>query len=72
MPYATEKAWAQGLARDVSLDIPEAVQNVPGLTLTDVQVAALQVAFQARLLRTMGEDSAETPNQAVARSEQPD
>jgi len=72
MPYAAEKAWAVALARDVASDIPQAVQNVPGLTLTDAQIAALQVAFQVRLLRTMGEDADETPNQALARSEQPE
>jgi hypothetical protein len=72
MPYATEKAWAVALARDISSDIPAAVQNVPGLTLTADQVAALQLAFEIRLIRTMGEDSDETPSAAVARHEQPE
>jgi hypothetical protein len=71
MPFATEKAWAVALARDVASDIPNAVANVPGLVLNSDQIARLQVIFQVRLLRTMGEDSDETPNQAFARSEQP-
>jgi len=71
MPFATEKAWAVALARDVASDIPNAVANVPGLVLSTDQIARLQVIFQVRLLRTMGEDSNETPNQAFARAEQP-
>jgi hypothetical protein len=72
MPYAAEKAWALTLARLVASDIPLAVQNVPGLTLTPDQITALQTAFTARLVRTMGEDADETPNEAVARQEQPE
>lgn len=67
MPQATEKAWAVALARDVATDIPAAVQMVPTISLTDTQVLALQTAFQVRLLRTMGEDSDETPRDAAAR-----
>ena len=70
MPYGREKAWAVALARDVSSDIPAAVQNVPGLKLTEEQVAALQTAFEVRLLRTMGEDSDETPRNAASRNDQ--
>ena len=69
MPLATEKAWAVALARDVSSSIPDAVQNVPGLELNQDQIAALQVAFETRLLRTMGEDSDETPRNAASRNE---
>jgi len=72
MPYATEKAWAVALARSVSGDIPEAVLRVPGLNLNEDQIAALRVAFEVRLLRTMGEDSEETPRAAAARHEQPE
>ncbi len=72
MPYATEKAWAVALARQVSTDIPLAVQSVPGLTLTDAQIEILRVAFEVRLIRTMGEDSDETPRAAAARHEQPE
>jgi hypothetical protein len=67
MPNATEKAWAVALARDISSNIPEAVLSVPGLALTDAQIAALRSAFQLRLIRTMGEDSDETPGHAAAR-----
>ena len=72
MPYGREKAWAVALARDVSSDIPAAVQSVPGLNLTSDQVAALQTAFEVRLVRTMGEDSDETPRAAAERNSQND
>ena len=72
MPYATEKAWAVALARDIASDIPQAVQSVPGLKLNADQIAALQTAFEVRLIRTMGEDSDETPAAAAARNEQPE
>jgi hypothetical protein len=71
MPNATEKAWAVALARDISSNIPEAVRSVPGLALTDAQIGALRSAFQLRLVRTMGEDSDETPGPA-ARPKRPD
>ncbi len=70
MPYGREKAWAVALARDISSDIPAAVQNVPGLNLTAEQVAALQTAFEVRLIRSMGEDSDETPSHAASRNQQ--
>ena len=72
MPYATEKAWAVALAREVASDLPQAVANVPGLTLNGDQISALQVAFTARLVRTMGEDADETPANAAARNMQPE
>lgn len=72
MPYATEKAWAVALAREVASDLPEAVANVPGITLTTDQITTLQLAFTARLVRTMGEDADETPSAAAARNIQPD
>jgi hypothetical protein len=68
MPYGREKAWAVALARDVATDIPAAVQSVPGLNLNADQVAALQTAFEVRLVRTMGEDSDETPRAAAERN----
>ena len=70
MPYGREKAWAVAIARDVSSDIPAAVQKVPGLSLTAEQVAALRTAFEVRLIRTMGEDSDETPRDAASRNEE--
>jgi len=72
MPYATEKAWAVALAREVASDLPQAVQNVPGLTLNADQIATLQLAYTARLVRTMGEDADETPASAAARNMQPE
>ena len=72
MPYATEKAWAVALARDVASDLSQAVANVPGLTLNADQIATLQTAFTARLVRTMGEDADETPAAAAARNMQPE
>ena len=72
MPYATEKAWAVALAREVASDLPNAVANVPGITLTTDQITTLQLAFTARLARTMGEDADETPAAAAARNIQPE
>jgi len=72
MPYGREKAWAVALARDVSTDIPAAVASVPGLKLTREQVAALQRAFEVRLIRTMGEDADETPRATAERNSQND
>jgi hypothetical protein len=54
-----EKAWAVAIARNVATAIPEAVKEVPDLRLTDAQIAALQKAFQRRLIQTMGEDDDE-------------
>jgi len=70
MPLATEKAWAVALARDVSTSIPDAVQKVPGLALNADQIAALQTAFEVRLIRSMGEDSDETPRAAAERNDE--
>ncbi|HEY6971545.1 MAG TPA: hypothetical protein VJA94_20210 [Candidatus Angelobacter sp.] len=72
MPYATEKAWAVALAREVASDLPNAIANVPGITLNTDQIATLQLAFTARLVRTMGEDADETPAAAAARNIQPE
>ncbi len=69
MPFGREKAWAVAIARDVASAIPDAVQNVRGLNLTPQQVLALQTAFESRLVRTMGEDSDETPRSAASRNE---
>ena len=68
MPAATEKAWAVALARDISTSIADAVQRVPGLALNTDQIAALQTAYQVRLLQTMGEDSDETRRAAADRN----
>jgi hypothetical protein len=68
MPLATEKAWAVALARDISSSIPDAVANVPGLALNTDQIASLRVAYEVRLIQTMGEDSDETPRSAATRN----
>ena len=68
MPQATEKAWAVALARDISSSIVDAVANVPGLQLNSDQIARLQLAYEVRLIQTMGEDSDETPRAAAARN----
>jgi hypothetical protein len=67
MPYGREKAWAMAIAREVSAELPEAVRQVPGLRLTNAQIAALQTAFESRLIQSMGEDSDETPRAASVR-----
>jgi hypothetical protein len=64
---AREKAWAVAIARELSAEIPEAVRLVSDLRLTNAQIAALQRAFAARLIATMGEDSDETPRSAANR-----
>jgi hypothetical protein len=64
---AREKAWAVAIARELSAELPDAVRMVSDLRLTNAQVAALQRAFAARLIATMGEDSDETPRSAANR-----
>ncbi|HEX7287233.1 MAG TPA: hypothetical protein VF532_13690 [Candidatus Angelobacter sp.] len=54
---AREKEWARAMAREVAQAIPDAVRRVPNLRLTKAQVAALQRAFQNRLIQTMGKKS---------------
>jgi hypothetical protein len=64
---AREKEWALAMARDVAEAIPDAVRQVPNLRLTKAQVAALQRAFQNRLIHTMGK-KAETAARSKSRS----
>ena len=64
---AREKAWAVAIARELSAELPDAVRMVSDLRLTNAQIAALQRAFAARLIATMGEDSDETPRSAASR-----
>jgi hypothetical protein len=64
---AREKAWAVAIARELSAELPDAVRMVSDLRLTNAQIAALQKAFAARLIATMGEDSDETPRSAANR-----
>jgi hypothetical protein len=64
---AREKAWAVAIARELSAELPDAVRMVSDLRLTNAQIAALQRAFAARLIATMGEDSDETPRSAANR-----
>jgi hypothetical protein len=63
---AREKAWGVAIARELAAEIPEAVR-LTDLRLTNAQIAALQRAFAARLVATMGEDSDETPRSAANR-----
>jgi hypothetical protein len=64
---AREKEWALAMAREVAEAIPDAVRQVPNLRLTKAQIAALQRAFQNRLIQTMGKKG-ETAARAKARS----
>jgi hypothetical protein len=64
---AREKEWALAMAREVAEAIPDAVRQVPNLRLTKAQVAALQRAFQNRLIQTMGK-KAETAARSKSRS----
>jgi len=60
---AREKAWAVAFARQLASELPAAVREFPDeLGLTHRQINQLRVAFENRLVQSMGEDSDETPN----------
>jgi len=60
---AREKAWAVAFARSLASELPAAVRDIPdNLGLTSRQINQLRVAFENRLVQSMGEDSDETPS----------
>ena len=65
---AREKAWAVAIARDLAAELPAAAREVPSLRLTNRQIAELRIAFEQRLVQSMGEDSDETPAAVAART----
>jgi len=62
---AREKEWGRALARQLASELPAAVRDLPELRLTSQQINQLRIAFENRLIETMGEDTGETPS-AVA------
>ncbi|HEV2691062.1 MAG TPA: hypothetical protein VGV35_21045 [Bryobacteraceae bacterium] len=65
MALAREKEWGKALARQLASELPGAVRDLPELRLTSQQVEQLRIAFENRLIETMGEDADETPSAAV-------
>lgn len=65
---AREKAWAVAIARDLASELPAAVRDLPDLGLTNRQINELRIAFENRLIESMGEDSDETPADVAART----
>ncbi len=64
---AREKAWGVAIARELAAELPAAARSVPDLKLTAGQIAELRIAFEDRLIQSMGEDSDETPGSAATR-----
>jgi hypothetical protein len=62
---AREKEWAKALARQLASELPAAVGDLPELRLTNQQIDQLRLAFENRLIKTMGENTGETPGTAV-------
>ncbi len=65
---AREKEWGRALARQLASELPAAVRDLPELRLTSRQINQLRIAFQNRLIETMGEDTDETPSAVAART----
>ncbi|HWX53721.1 MAG TPA: hypothetical protein VN176_03930 [Verrucomicrobiae bacterium] len=63
-----EKEWAVAFARQLASELPEAVRDVPELKLTNRQIAELRLAFENRLIQSMGEDADETPASIATRT----
>ena len=62
-----EKEWAVAIARQLASELPAAVRDVPDLGLTKPQITELRIAFESRLIQSMGEDADETPAAVAAR-----
>ena len=65
---AREKEWAVAFARQLASELPAAARALPDLGLTSRQIAQLRIAFENRLIQSMGEDSDETPNAIADRT----
>ena len=65
---AREKAWAVAFARALASELPAAVRDLPDLGLTSRQINQLRVAFENRLVQSMGEDSDESPTSLANRT----
>ena len=65
---AREKEWGRALARQLASELPAAVRDLPELRLTSQQIDQLRIAFENRLIVTMGEDAHETPSAVAPRT----
>ena len=65
---AREKEWGRALARQLASELPAAVRDLPDLRLTSQQIDNLRIAFENRLIETMGEDTDETSSAAAPRT----
>ena len=65
---AREKEWAVAFARQLASQLPAAVRDLPDMGLTNHQIAQLRIAFENRLIESMGEDSDETPTALADRT----
>ena len=65
---AREKAWAVAFARQLASELPAAARDLPDLRLTSRQINQLRIAFENRLVESMGEDSDETPTAVAKRT----
>jgi len=65
---AREKAWGVAIARELAAELPAAARDLPDLKLTNRQITELRIAFENRLVQSMGEDSDETPGAVAART----
>jgi len=63
-----EKEWGVAIARQLAAELPAAVRDVPDLGLTKRQIDELRLAFENRLIQSMGEDADETPASVAART----
>jgi hypothetical protein len=64
---AREKEWAVAFARTLAGELVPAARSLTDLPLTARQINQLRVAFENRLIESMGEDSDETPNTVADR-----
>ncbi len=64
---AREKAWGVAFARSLASELPAAARSLPELGLTSRQINQLRIAFENRLVESMGEDSDETPTTVADR-----
>jgi hypothetical protein len=65
---AREKAWGVAIARELAAELPAAVRDLTELKLTNRQINELRIAFENRLILSMGEDLDETPGAVAART----
>ena len=65
---AREKEWGRALARQLASELPAAVRDLPELRLTSQQINQLRIAFENRLVETMGEDTDKTPSAVAPRT----